>query len=208
MVNYTVSDKLEIGGGWTTGWDSWWSNHLSASMFVGGLDWAPSEAITVTYHLTAGDFGDGTAKNGAESNAGRLYAHVIVCTYEFFDHGTYVLENTLGSNTGIGSKNNQWYSITNYLFWEINDCWDAGCRIDWFRDEDGQRIDVNGAGPGSFYDATLGLNWIPHPNVTVRPEVRWDWFVGERRPFDSRDGGRTGTSVHQFTGGMDVALVF
>jgi hypothetical protein len=69
-------------------------------------------------------------------------------------------------------------------------------------------VDAGDAGPGSFYEATLGLNWQPLGNIRVRPEVRWDWFVGQGRPYDSRDGGSTGTSVHQFTGGLDVLLIF
>ena len=129
-------------------------------------------------------------------------------TDEFSDRGSYVLEHTLGSNTGIGAKNNQWYSLANYLFHDINDCWSAGARIDWFRDEDGQRVDVNGAGPGSFYEGTLGLNWQPHPNIRIRPECRWDWFVGQGRPFDSRSGGMSGTAVSQFAGALDVVLTF
>lgn len=177
-------------------------------MFIGGVTWTPRDDISLTYHVSAGDFGDGTAKNGAASNAGRLYAHAIVCTYESSDTGTYVLENTLGSNTGIGNRDNQWYSITNYLFYEINDCLDGGLRFEWFRDEDGQRVNINGSGPGSFFETTVGLNWIPHPNIRVRPELRLDWFGGQGLPFDSRDGGRSGTSVNQQTAGIDFILRF
>jgi hypothetical protein len=208
LVEYDVSEQLEVIGGWTMGWDSWWSNYLSASTFMGGLMWTLTDDTSFTYHVTVGDFGDGTAKNGAAGNAGRIYAHAIVFTCEFSDRGSYVLEHTLGSNTGIGASNNQWYSLTNNLFYDLNDCWSAGARIEWFRDEDGQRVDVNGPGPGSFYEATLGLNWEPHSNIRVRPELRWDWFTGRGRPFDSRDGGMTGTSVQQFTGGLDVLLIF
>ena len=120
----------------------------------------------------------------------------------------WVVENTLGSNTGIGADSNQWYSLTGFYFYDINDRWSAGSRLEWFRDEDGQRVGINGAGPGTFYEATLGLNWQPCRNLTVRPEVRWDWFDGQGRPFDSRDGGTTGTDSNQFTGGLDAVLVF
>ena len=53
----------------------------------------------------------------------------------------------------------------------------------------------------------LGVGYW-YANVRIRPELRWDWFVGQGRPFDSRDGGMTGTSVHQFTGALDVVLTF
>ena len=42
--------------------------------------------------------------------------------------------------------------------------WATRMRIEWFRDEHGQRVEVNGAGPGSFYEATRGLNWRLQPN--------------------------------------------
>ena len=207
-IEYKINDQLEIIGGWTTGWDSWWSNHLGASTFMGGLTWTCTDDVSLTYHVTAGDFGDGTAKNGAQSNAGQIYAHAIVFTYEFSDRWGYTLENTVGTNTGMAANDNQWYSITNYLFYDFNDCWSAGARLEWFRDDDGQRVDVNGAGPGSYYEATIGLNWQPHAGFRVRPEVRWDWFDGQGRPFDSRDGGMSGTEKNQFTAGLDAVLVF
>lgn len=208
VVEYQVSEQLEVIGGWTTGWNGWWSNHLSASTFMGGLTWTLTDKTSVTYHVTAGDFGDGTAKNGAPGNEGRIYAHAIVLTHTVNERMDWIVENTLGSNTGIGADSNQWYSLTGFLFYDITDCWSAGARLEWFRDDDGRRVAVNGAGQGSYYEATLGLNWQPHSNLRVRPEVRWDWFDGEGLPFDSRDGGITGTAVNQFTGAIDVVLVF
>lgn len=207
-VTYSVSDSLEVVGGWTMGWDSWWSNYLSASTFMGGFTWNVTCATSLTYHVSAGDFGDGTAKNGAKSNDGDIYAHAIVLTHRVNDCVDWAIENTLGSNTGIGPENNQWYSLTGYLFIDLTDHWSAGSRLEWFRDEDGKRVGVNGAGPGSYYEATIGLNWYPCSNLTIRPEVRWDWFDGQGRPFDSRDGGMNGTGVNQFTGGLDLVLVF
>ena len=208
LVTYRFSDELVVDAGWSAGWNSWWTNYLNASTFIGGVTWKPLEHVSLTYHLSAGDFGDETAKNGLPGSAGCLYAHAIVFTFEFSDRGTYVLENTLGSNTGIGDQSNQWYSVTNYLTYELDECWDVGVRLDWFRDDDGQRVAVNGAGPGSYYETTVGLNWWPHPNITVRPELRWDWFHGQGRPFASRNGGVSGTSVSQFTAGLDCVLTF
>lgn len=141
--------------------------------------------------MTAGDFGDGTVKNEVLSNEGRIYAHAIVLTYAVNERTDLVVENTLA---GIGADNNQWYSLTGF-FYDFNERWSTGARLEWFRDDDGQRVNVNDAGRGWYYEATFGLNWQPHPNLRVRPEVRWDWFNGEGLPFDSRDGGVTGTAA-------------
>ena len=37
---------------------------------------------------------------------------------------------------------------------------------------------------GSFYPLTGGVNYYPHPNVTIRPEIRYDWFTGGRNPYN------------------------
>lgn len=208
VLQKELTEDFEILAGWSMSWDTWWANYVNGAMFLGGFEWNISEQASLTYYLSAGDYGDGTAKNRAESNIGRLYAHSIVFSYDFSDRTNYVFEHILGSNTGIGTDNNQWYSVTQYLTYEINECWSAGGRIEWFHDEDGARVDTNGSGEGSFYEATLGLNWKPNANIRLRPEARWDWFSGEGLPFDSRDGGNTGTTSHQFTGAVDIVVTF
>jgi len=57
--------------------------------------------------------------------------------------------------------------INQYLFYDLNDCWKAGGRVEWWKSS-GQ----------SSYEVTGGLNWFVHPNVTVRPEVRHQWVPG------------------------------
>lgn len=208
VFDYQVDPSLNLLGGWTMGWDSWWSNYISASTFKGGMKWNPSERFSIAYYLTAGDFGDGTARNGVASNSGSIYAHAIIVQVKLDDRTTYVLENTLGTNTGAFVDDNQWYSITQYLAYRLNPCWAVASRLEWFRDEDGRRVAVNGAGPGSYYETTLGLNWSPHANLRIRPEVRWDWFSGQGLPFDSRNGGASGTESNQFTAGVDLVLEF
>ena len=37
---------------------------------------------------------------------------------------------------------------------------------------------------GSFYSLTGGVNYYLHSNVTIRPEVRYDWFAGGRNPYN------------------------
>ena len=36
-----------------------------------------------------------------------------------------------------------WYGVDQYLYYTINDCWKAGIRVEWFRDEDGTRVGLN-----------------------------------------------------------------
>jgi hypothetical protein len=53
----------------------------------------------------------------------------------------------------------------------------------------------------------LGLNWRPHPNLVVRPEVRYDWYNGStneavKLPYDN------GLHSTQFTTAMDMIVTF
>ncbi len=137
LAEYAYSEDTTLYGGYVMGWDSGFENLNNANMFLGGvsLDWW--EDATVAYMLTAGDFG---FVNGVDQ--GDVYLHSIVVTYELTDKWTYVFQNDLGlqSNRGGNARNQQWWSWNNYLFYEINDCWQFGARFEWFADDDGARV--------------------------------------------------------------------
>ena len=77
----------------------------------------------------------------------------IVYTNVINDRLTYIFQsdygyqedagelNVVGTATpqGIG-QDAEWYGINQYLFYTINDCWKAGLRGEWFRDDDGFRV--------------------------------------------------------------------
>jgi len=206
LATYEACENWSLHAGWTMGWDSGFRNYLGASMFLGGVSWTVSEDVSVMWAVNAGDYGDGIGRNGLVSNHGDLFNHSILVELALTDRLAYVLVHELGDNHGLGADDNEWYSVQQYLTYEINDCWSTGLRFEWFRDDDGARVAVNRAQEGSYYATTLGLNWQPHPNVRVRPEVRWDWFDGTGLPFDGING--AGTSDQMFTGGMDVIVQF
>ena len=83
--------------------------------------------------------------------------------------------------------------------------------MEWFRDEDGTRVGLNRpSNPnnvpfvGNFYSLSAGLNWLPTSNLTVRPEIRADWYDGDqlRLPFDD------GNEASQLLLAVDAILVF
>ena len=134
----------------------------------------------------------------------------------------YVLENTVGHDTetplaagGFGPAS--WTGFTNYLLYDINDCWAFGIRYEHFEDLDGAVVapvsdpsaspNVFNLEPGSKWnDLTLGLNWKPNKNVTCRTEARWDWATNTApaggKPF--ADGSANG----QFLWGNDIIVRF
>ncbi len=104
---------------------------------------------------------------------------------------------------------------------KIDDSLSLGARLEWFRDDDGVRLSgapvresftggvpaggflTPAAAAGNYYNITLGANWTPRSNLTVRPEVRWDWSDGTTgQPFNSA------TKDSQFTAAFDAIVVF
>ncbi len=110
---------------------------------------------------------------------------------------------------GVGPAS--WTGWSNYLLYDINDCWGFGLRYEYFEDLDGALVTRVGppsvAEAGSKWnDVTIGLNWKPNKNVTARTEVRWDWASNSApagaRPFDD------GNSNSQFLWENDVVVRF
>jgi hypothetical protein len=72
--------------------------------------------------------------------------------------------------------------INQYLIYELNDRWAAGARVEWWQNNlfDGVGGPVAAGQPYVSYNAaTFGLNYRPHPNLVLRPEVKHEWVPAE-----------------------------
>lgn len=181
LVEYQTAGGAKVWGGYTFGWNSGFSNRFDAHTFLGGISKDVSDDLTLSYSINAGRFGNGI---GPAGNLGDIVMQTLVAKVQLSDRWNYVFEADLGINNGgtsIGFAgppvNAEWYGIINYLFYQINDCWKAGARFEWFDDSDGRRISTvnNGFNDLHFWEVSFGLNWTPRPNIIVRPELRLDW---------------------------------
>ncbi|HUS38554.1 MAG TPA: porin, partial [Pirellulales bacterium] len=182
LVGYDINSNWTINGGYTLGWDSGFNNSNDAHTFLGGVAWTSDDENTwFAYAVNAGDFGAGSVVN-----AGDIYMHSVVVSRNLGSGWTGAVQHDYGLNTNVPAapplSTTEWYGVGAYLFKEINCCWSAGARLEWFRDDDGVRVNPLGVPPalaaGNYYEATVGLNWSPHDNFRMRPEVRYDWFQG------------------------------
>lgn len=206
LASFPLGEQIEVSAGWTMGWDGGPENYLGASTFLGNLTWTLSDRTLFYWAGTAGDLGDGTAKGGAPSNQGDVYLNSFVLEHAVTDALTYTLWHDFGINW-MASGQAQWYGVTQSLIREFTPQLSIGVRYEWYRDDDGARVfNNNGAGPGHYHDATLTANYTPHGNVTLRPELRWDWFDGPGRPYDPVGG--VGTRGSMFTGGGALIVTF
>jgi hypothetical protein len=140
-------------------------------------------------------------------------------TYNFTEKFQSVTQYDIGwqDNFDTAGHNTSFWSITEYLFYTLNEKWKAGLRYDMFRDEDGTRLGglryggLPGGNPlplpsgnnGTVQAITAGLNYMHNANLRIRPELRWDWYGGGGAPlFNDRNANR------QFTAAVDMVLLF
>ena len=71
-----------------------------------------------------------------------------------------VNEDVLGS----GNDGYSTIGINQYLMYWLFDEVGFGARFEWWK--------PNGV---SYYEATIGMNFKPLPNIIIRPEGRWQW---------------------------------
>ncbi len=184
LITKKLSDQVSVTGGYVQGWDSGFNNSNHANEFLGSISWTScDERLNVTYAVNAGDWGRGATLNdvsfvineprSATGNQGNIYDHSIVAIYDYNECWQYVFQSDYAVNYNLpGNQQTTWYGVNQYLFYTLSDCYKLGGRFEWFDDNDGARV---GNGKNDYYALTLGLNYTPNSNVTIRPEIRWDW---------------------------------
>ena len=182
LSTYSVTDRVTAVGGVVQGWDNWDNTNNSVS-YISGVTFT-NEDETASLAVTAITGDERTSLDPRFYENRTMYS--VVLTLQLTENLTYVLEHDNGFQDdafGPSSEDAEWYSITNYMFYQLTDNVRAGVRGEVFRDDDGFRVPLVFGTPATYYDVTAGFNWTPIECVTVRPEVRWDKVDGAT-PFD------------------------
>jgi opacity protein-like surface antigen len=190
-----------------TGWNNF-EDPNGKMGFYGGFNWtSKDEKTTVNFILSLSN----EQPTGVQSTR----THYCLCgTRKLSDKWTAGFETDFGvdSFSKAAGTDAEWGSIIPYLTYKINDCWWAGLRYEWLRDNQGVIIappsDPFFPAPGDWNDLSLGLNYKPNKNVIVRSEIRYDWesslvpVPANQRPFDDN------TKGFQWTWGTDLIMKF
>lgn len=171
LASYSLSDKVSVTAGGVRGWDNLKDESDGNLAFLGGTTVKVSDSTTAVFSLTSGN-------QGHNQN---LTAYSLVLTHVIDDTWSYVLQHDLGSYD-LGSNTAQWYSVNNYLLYELNDLTRLGLRFEWFNDADGTRVaGLRSGSPASesdYFGLTFGAQRKLSESVMFRPEVRYDWQTG------------------------------
>lgn len=203
LAKYALNDAVSVFGGYTLGWNSGFDDN--GDNYLGGFTTALNEFVTFTYATAIGRFNEARFNDVAE----RGYMHSIVLNTTLTKNLQYVFQSDfLDTDDASGAVVRETFDISQYLIYRFNDCWAGGARFEWYNqegvfpgDDVPPIVAPNQLTPESnFYALTLGLNYKPHSNVLVRPEIRWDWDEDEVAELD---GGE-----RQTTFGVDTIFLF
>ena len=215
-ATYKVLDKLSVNAGIDTGWNVFTPINGQPNYFV-GVNWtSPDDRINVAEEVFLGNNEFLPGYNSFRYLLNTVVNVKLGCKWH------YALEANLASDSNgnimftsfdplsFTFATAKWWGLTNYLFYDINDCWGLGIRYEHFESDTASLVYLNGPPFGqqvsTWNDVTLGLNWKPNKNVTLRSEVRWDWAantgVAGNMPFGD------GNSNSQFLWGNDVVVRF
>lgn len=156
IATYNYSDNLTLYGGWTLGWDTGFDQFGGGSSWLGGFGYSVTDDISLTYMSTYGDFG--WLGNGRNDS----YSHSVVVDFTLTDNLNYVFQSDM-----IDADIYDTVGINQYLFYTLTDCTALGARVEWWHNDG---VSTNAA--------TFGVNYRPHANFIVRPEVKHEWIPG------------------------------
>jgi hypothetical protein len=194
LLSYPVRGDFTLYSGAVTGADNF-DQDFGAWSYLGGFNWnSENKATSFALSVLNGDVSE-------TINDNRTYLSAVL-QHQITARVHYVLQHDhawQANAFGTGTKTAHWYSIVQYLTYDIDDKLGVGLRGEWFRDQDGFRYS---AGEAGYYEVTLGLNWKPLKWLTVRREVRYDWADSAIHAYDA------GTKNNQFLAGADFVIQF
>jgi hypothetical protein len=211
VATYKVTDALSVFGGYTFGWDSGFEDN--GDNYLGGVTLGVTEDISLTYATVIGRFDQDLGERG--------YMHSVVANVTMTDKLAYIFQTDyLDTEYGDGTTARNTFDINQYLIYSLSDCWAAGVRAEWWNVSESSAgyygdnaipgiAALAGSGNVDVYAFTAGLNYRPHANVIIRPEVRWDFVKEDRALLNAADVTlNEGNDSSQTTFGMDTIFLF
>ena len=148
-----ITSNRSIILGATVGWDTGFENNDGGNIIV-GTRFRPNQYVNLAVTSSLGDSG--------LRGTGRLTS--AVAQVQLTENVSYVLQ---GNILNLGT--NDEFGIVQYMFRDISECLTIGARLEWWKSD--QFFTDN----RSTYNFTMGANYRANANITLRPEVRFDW---------------------------------
>ncbi|MDR1963066.1 MAG: porin [Planctomycetaceae bacterium] len=169
LATWALNKNGAIFGGWVNGEGNFFDGN-NRNAFLGGVSYKVGSRVQVDY----------SALIGKDEAVRQYFVNSLVARINLNQSWNYAIawllrneKSDLVPNLHFGR-----YGVNQEIFYKLNSRWTVGARAEWMKDYSNARgydFDV--------YAFTLGVNWKPTAFLTIRPEVRYDNFSGEK-PFN------------------------
>lgn len=221
QADYKLNNGWTLVGGFNRGWMLFENPFGDTLNFLGGLRWASEDKRTSVSTMVS------TGPTMTFTGYRDVTSVFFVVSHQFTDRFWSGTQITVGGEPGGSAitpgDNDAWYGFEEMFTYKLNPKWSTGLRYEWVQNNEGSRVagigNIIGSNrgwtgkpgyAGSFSELSLGLNYRPHPNFNLRPEVRWDWYNGPVNPNDPTYPLPFGDGQHssQFTTGLDLLVTY
>ena len=200
-VAYVVNPQLTVYVAAVKGWDVFEDNNRAWSEMAGATLSSKEQIGGHARTTLALNVITGPEQADNVSNY-RTVADTLL-THWWTENLSQTVNFDYGTEQGATASDSaaHWYGVANYLTFICNEYVSPTWRVEWFRDPDGVRTGT----AANYYENTFGVAITPlpkHPvlkNLSVRPELRWDW--ADRPAFG-------GDRFNQLTAGFDIIFKF
>lgn len=200
LATATLNEHWAFNAGFSRGWEQSVKDNNGSIDFLGGATYTMNDEFKVIGNVSVGP------QKGKNSSDYRYVFEVLPMYMPKNSPWMFTADALFGveeHSTASGSA--YWYGVTAYAQYKISamdGMFTPNFRAEWFRDDGGSRLGVD----GSFYEFTAGVTIKPFPthkigaNLSLRPEVRYDY--SNKSAFDG------GSKHDQFTVAMDAIFNF
>jgi hypothetical protein len=176
--SYPILKTLSANAGIVTGWDDPRDNNNTPS-FLGGVTFTPTDSVTFTSNMTAGEEPRFTGPNPREDTARFVISNVL--TVKPIDPLALYLEYTFGHQRKAslgGTRGATWQGLAGIASYNWTDRFNTALRAEFFQDRDGARLGGELTGSHANVTAsevTLTGTYKFTKMFLGRAEVRQDW---------------------------------
>ncbi|MDR3198545.1 MAG: porin [Planctomycetaceae bacterium] len=208
FFEYAPNDKLSLGAGYVAGADSSPENVYDDHGFIGTISYQLTDKLNLSYAMMYNRNGYGAYRDWGDVEQNRyglsgtnVYLHTFAANYDISDKWHYVFQWNYNEIKTRNDNDNRvfMYGIVNYLTYQLNDRLGVGFRAEW-----GNLNNIFGYGT-DLSEYTLCVNWKPYSNISIRPEIRYDYSANKNageKPFNY------GKNRDQFSGGVTGVVSF
>jgi len=170
LAAWEANKKLSLFGGWVNGEGNFFDGS-DMSAFLGGVSYKIGQRVKLDYSVLI----------GKDEDVRKYFVSSLVARINLSQRWDYAVAWLFRNEESDTVPNEHWgrYGVNQELFYKLNSRWKLGARAEWMKDYSNNR--------GYDYDVyafTFGANWSPVEFLTIRPEIRYDNYNGDK-PFNS-----------------------